>query len=602
MPDDRPPFRRSGDVLLISPPFAAVNRPSLGLSLLQQVASEEGLACDIYYATLHLARALGEEIYQAVAERHNLDLMGERLFSRYAFPDVQFEADIYTRQEIGESSWYRHRLSSAPEVRFLELEATVGVWLEAFRQLVRQLDFRVFGLSTMFAQNLCCVSLARIIKQEKPKSLVLIGGANCDGEMARGIAMLSSDFDYIFIGEAEATFHTFCQNLKNDALPPQRLIPGPPTNDLDVLSCPDYQDYFAQLSFFLPDSRLLAENRIVLPYETSRGCWWGQKHHCTFWFEPRRHGLSCQGWRQSSGGPQTTTAALRSSTNRHDGQYHADAVLNTLLPAIIKERVDLDIFYEEKSNLNYRQLHMLKAAGVNSIQPGIEALSTPLLQRMRKGVSGAQNIRLLRDCRSLGISTSWNLLFNFPGDTDVDYEETLSIIGKLRHLSPPMGFVPVYFDRFSPYFREPDTFGIRNLRPLDQYSLVYPDHLAPEDFAYHFVGDADVVGERNPALVNRVSGEVQASIAGWQARKPILSVSRFPSGEYTVYDTRREGNPCVDVIAPTMAALITNEATVGSEDVEQAMARDWMVHVDGLYIGLAVASPTDIAELRSIGR
>jgi hypothetical protein len=51
-----------------------------------------------------------------------------------------------------------------------------------------------------------------------------------------------------------------------------------------------------------------------------------------------------------------------------------------------------------------------------------------------------------------------------------------------------------------------------------------------------------------------------------------------------------------------MAALITNEATVGSEDVEQAMARDWMVHVDGMYIGLAVASPTDIAELRSVGR
>ena len=68
---------------------------------------------------------------------------------------------------------------------------------------------------------------------------------------------------------------------------------------------------------------------------------------------------------------------------------------NTLLPAIIKERVDLDIFYEEKSNLNYAQLQMMKSAGVNSIQPGIEALSTSLLQRMRKGVSGAQNIRLL---------------------------------------------------------------------------------------------------------------------------------------------------------------------------------------------------------------
>ena len=65
----------------------------------------------------------------------------------------------------------------------------------------------------MFSQNLCCVSLSRIIKEEKPKSLVLIGGANCDGDMARGIAALSSDFDYIFIGEAEATFQTLLSKL-----------------------------------------------------------------------------------------------------------------------------------------------------------------------------------------------------------------------------------------------------------------------------------------------------------------------------------------------------------------------------------------------------
>ena len=93
---------------------------------------------------------------------------------------------------------------------------------------------------------------------------------------------------------------------------------------------------------------------------------------------------------------------------------------------------------------------------------------------------------------------------------------------------------------------------------------MYPSDFAPEDFAYHFVGEADVLSERNPELVKRVSGDVQAWIADWQTRKPILNVSRFPSGEYVVYDTRREGNPSVQVISRTMAALITNEATVAS--------------------------------------
>jgi hypothetical protein len=62
-------------------------------------------------------------------------------------------------------------------------------------------------------------------------------------------------------------------------------------------------------------------------------------------------------------------------------------------------------------------------------------------------------------------------------------------------------------------------------------------------------------------------------------------------------DTRREGNPAVQVISPTMAALITNEARVLSEEVEQAMAQDWAVNIDGIYVGVAVASTQDAPAL-----
>jgi ribosomal peptide maturation radical SAM protein 1 len=601
MANDTFPLRHAGDILLILPPFAAANRPSLGLSLLQQIASDESLFCEVYYATLHLARAFGEETYLAIAERHNLDLLGERLFSPYAFPGVEFDNQIYTEHEEEQRRWYRHILSAPAETRFKELETTVGVWLEEFRQLLRQLDYRVFGLSTMFLQNLCCVCLARIIKEEKPNSLVLIGGANCDGEMARGIAALSSDFDYIFIGEAEATFRTFCRELRENKLPQQRFIPGPPTADLDQLDCPDYQGYFAQLSFFLPETRMLAQNQIVIPYETSRGCWWGQKHHCTFC------GLNANGMASRIKDSAKALADLRELRQRHGRTLIAMAdnmmpmqYFNTLLPTIATEGLDLDIFYEEKSNLKYHQLKTLKAAGVSAIQPGVEALCTTLLARMRKGVSAAQNIRLLRDCRSLGISTSWNLLFDFPGDTDIEYEEELSLIRKLRHLSPPAGCLPVYFDRFSPYFREPEKFGIRNLRPLKEYSAVYPPHLVADDFAYHFIGDADILSNRNATLLGELSAEVDAWIADWQARKPILSVSRFPTGEYVVYDTRRVGNPFVQVISPAVAALITDEARSVSAEVEQAMAHDWVVAVDGVFVGVGVAGPDVIAVLRGI--
>jgi ribosomal peptide maturation radical SAM protein 1 len=589
------PVGDSGDILLILPPFAAINRPSLGLTLLEQIAGDEGCSCDIYYAALHLARALGEDIYSAVSIRHGLDLMGERLFSQHAFPDA--EVDHSADHAGGEDPWHRHRLSWGPLPRFDELTTTIGAWLEEFRELIRRLEYRVFGLSTMFSQNLCCVCLARIIKEERPDSLVLIGGV-CDANMARGMAQLSAAFDYIFIGEAEATFRAFCQGLRNNTLPPPGQIAGPATADLDQLACPDYDGYFKQLSFYLPESTLLSQHCVIIPYETSRGCWWGQKHQCTFC------GLDPDTITSRVKDSRKVLADLRRLRERYGRHIHmADNIMpmqyfDTLLPEVVQAGLDLNIFYEQKSNLGHSQLRLLKAAGVSFIQPGIEALSTALLRKMHKGVSGAQNIRFLRDCRSLQICPSWNLLFNFPGDADVEYEETLALIRKLRHLNPPMGFRPISFDRFSPYFREPDLFGIKNLRPLEAYAMAYPSDLASEEFAYHFVGDADVVEKRNPGLVRRVADEVQAWIVAWQARKPILSVTRFPTGEYVVYDTRHEGNPAVQVITRDIAVLITHEARAISEEVEQAMAHDWVIEVDGIYVGIAVASAQHIVALR----
>src|SRR5271155_1771949 len=122
------PFRQSGDILLILPPFAEVNRPSLGLTLLQQIAAEEGLSCEIYYATLHLARAFDEKIYIAAAIETNglplgLPLLGERLFSSFAFPELEFDNRIYAEYEAK----HRHGLP-AGQSRFPALEATIGVW------------------------------------------------------------------------------------------------------------------------------------------------------------------------------------------------------------------------------------------------------------------------------------------------------------------------------------------------------------------------------------------------------------------------------------------------------------------------------------------
>ena len=98
------------------------------------------------------------------------------------------------------------------------------------------------------------------------------------------------------------------------------------------------------------------------------------------------------------------------------------AHIRDLMPLLRERGCDLAIFYETKANLNKDQIRALQSAGVTAIQPGIESLSTPILKSMRKGVTGLQNIRLLKWCAEIGVTLSWNVLYGFPGEAPEEYE------------------------------------------------------------------------------------------------------------------------------------------------------------------------------------
>ena len=79
---------------------------------------------------------------------------------------------------------------------------------------------------------------------------------------------------------------------------------------------------------------------------------------------------------------------------------------------------------------------LLARAGVRSIQPGIESFSDSVLRLMRKGVTGLQNVQLLKWCRELGLRPYWNLLWGFPGEDPQEYarmaERLVVIAEKLK--------------------------------------------------------------------------------------------------------------------------------------------------------------------------
>ena len=199
--------------------------------------------------------------------------------------------------------------------------------------------------------------------------------------------------------------------------------------------------------------------------------------------------------------------------------------LHTFFPAVAEKSLGVTFHYEAKVNLTRADVEMLSRAGVKHIQPGIESLSTSVLKLMKKGCSRLQNIQLLKWCREVGIRTSWNLLYGFPGESIRDYEDMAEIMPSLWHLDPPEDFGRLRLDRFSPYFKKPEEYGFSNIRPFEAYQHIYRfDDASVARIAYHFECDCDAL----PGDADAYAAPTVRAIHAWQEaseRSPVLHMN-----------------------------------------------------------------------------
>jgi len=151
--------------------------------------------------------------------------------------------------------------------------------------------YSAVGFTSTFNQNLASVTLAKWIKEKYPSVKILFGGSNFDSEMGLEYFRAFDWIDYVLQGEAEPVLPQLMQALKNGGEIPPGVVhrkdgevvlqdSSAMFEGFEKYGPPDYEDYFEELRSIDPDSPHL-ENPVIL-YETARGCWWGEKHHCTF--------------------------------------------------------------------------------------------------------------------------------------------------------------------------------------------------------------------------------------------------------------------------------------------------------------------------------
>ena len=603
-------------VALVNMPFAILENPPLGLGLLKAALAREGIGARVLNLNVRAAEAIGVEAYNRVSQSDSAVLLGEWAFSEALFGPSTREADAdYVRFALG--------LADFPP----GMEAGRRRLLGFLDECLESEDwgrYAIVGFTSMFQQHTASLALARRIKERYPGVFLVLGGANCEGPMGGATFRAFPFLDAVCSGEADETFPQLVrQVLAGGPLAPlpgvlcrkasareRRSLPSadrapppaPTIHDLDALPIPDFDEYFERTEAL---RALGVEPRLT--FETSRGCWWGQKQHCTFC------GLngSTMAFRHKSArrALEEIDRLLARYGDRTRRMSAADNIIpldyfKEFLPELARRKLSLDLFYETKSNLKKEQIELYASAGLSEIQPGIESLVTRILGLMRKGVTRLQNIQTLKWCRQYGVTPHWNYIVGFPGERPEDYEGQEALVRAVAHLTPPLGSGVVRFDRFSPYFNDPAAFGISHLRPNPSYAHVYRG-LSPEDrrdLAYYFVGEYAGLAE-----VDAYTAPLRRALDEWRASADRSALFGVPSeSRLQVFDFRPGGAPSVLTLDGVVRAVhdacdgVTSRATLerrlgnetSSRVIEDALAflleRRLLLAEDETYLALTI--------------
>jgi len=554
MPAETVPQARSLRLALVYPPYGPLV-PGLGLGILSAGVKKLGFDCRTFYWNVDFIRSFPATRARRRVAMHNalsyLLPLNEWMFVQHVFPDHDGN-DPRISERLSAMDREKERRLASSWSSLLQDRTRPGVWMrrlkattdDSIHQMVERLArYDVVGISSTFFQSMAGLALAKRLKAKWPEKTIVLGGANCDDVMGETLLAQFGFLDYVFSGEVDFAFPEFMRRLADGSSLADvpglvyrdaegRVTKGPaavPLEDLNSLPFPDYDDYVSDR-----ESSDIRHLPLTVTLESSRGCWWGAKHHCVFC------GLNANGMAFR----QKTAERFQAEVEHVVRQYRprhlsmTDNIISTsyyggFIDWARSRKLGVDFFYEIKANLNRKQVDRLADAGITSIQPGIESFSSSVLALMNKGIHGIQNVAFLKYASDSGVSAFYGVLGGFAGEDPAEYEMMARNMRLLVHLQPPIyGVVAAQYHRFSPMFLQPRT----ELRPAAFYSELYPfSEEVLSKLAYYF----EPRGEQQYPYFEPVSKALARWREKWNVRGCTLTWERI--GDAILVRDRRAG-------------------------------------------------------------
>jgi anaerobic magnesium-protoporphyrin IX monomethyl ester cyclase len=326
---------------------------------------------------------------------------------------------------------------------------------------LRQEQARLIGISVAFpGQIQPAYSLAYVLRRQISGVHITVGGPAMTQVLARieepQRTRVLGPFDSAVLFEGEQAILELVRAVQKGEKPP-RIIYGNRHTDLGSLPVPDFDDMPLK-KYFSPV--------LVLPYDPTRGCYWGKCAFC-------HYGLSEKGTARYRERPITQMVEhIRHLTNRYACQhiyFSQDAMLprtalelaQLLISSGISCRWSTDM--RPEPSLSAEACHALAQSGALSLALGLESASARILQQIDKGIPFEGMKSAIAHLADAGVATEVMCFTDFPTET---YQEALATIRFLQQFRDRISlFMCGQFGltHGSRVAREPERYGIREI-------------------------------------------------------------------------------------------------------------------------------------------
>jgi hypothetical protein len=322
--------------------------------------------------------------------------------------------------------------------------------VEAALRTILDTKARVIGFSLVFTSLHFSLSLAKLIKQRRPETIVIMGGPHASFYYSGMSIIQDESVDAIFLHEADETLPAALGDIERQGhfskiaglvfKKDSQIIDGgmrEPIRSLDAIPFADYSDF----------DLMTYANPHRLDIFSSRSC----INHCHYCDERNYF----QRYRFRSG--KNLYDEIVYQLNLHPSVTFfnfSDSVLNGSVDAIrefcnllIKNHINISwggqavIRKEMTSDL----LRLMRDAGCSYLSYGVESGSDKVLQSMNKRLFTVDLAsKVLENTHSSNINAYANIMFGYPTESEADFLDTLSFIKRNRKwidgVSPSQSF------------------------------------------------------------------------------------------------------------------------------------------------------------------